>query len=70
MASVADIFLVPLRLVTLAADPAGVDSAAGDMYFSSSMNKIRFYDGSAWADLAGGAGLASVVDDPAFLFTD
>lgn len=38
-----------LRYVPLAADPAGAE--AGDVYYNSSTNKLRVYNGTAWVDL-------------------
>ena len=38
-----------LRFVPLASDPAGAE--AGDVYYNSTTNKLRCYNGSAWNDL-------------------
>ena len=37
-----------INLVNLGADPVGV---AGDMYFNTTTNKFRGYNGTAWVDL-------------------
>ena len=42
---------VPLNLKNLASDPAGGVSAAGDIYYNTTSNKLKFYNGSAWGDL-------------------
>ena len=38
-----------VRFVPLVADPAGAE--AGDVYYNSSTNKLRVYNGTAWVDL-------------------
>jgi hypothetical protein len=38
-----------LRFVPLAADPAGAE--AGDVYYNSSSNKLKCYNGTTWNDL-------------------
>jgi hypothetical protein len=38
-----------VRFVPLSADPGTAD--AGDVYYNSSTNKLRVYDGSSWVDL-------------------
>ena len=38
-----------MRFVPLAADPAGAE--AGDVYYNSSSNKLKCYNGSTWNDL-------------------
>ena len=43
-----------LGLPTGTSDPATAE--AGDMYYKTDTNKIRVYDGTAWADLASGGG--------------
>tara|TARA_R100001460_G_scaffold12828_2_gene29243 strand:+ start:256 stop:444 length:189 start_codon:yes stop_codon:yes gene_type:complete len=42
---------VPLNLKNLASDPADGVSAAGDMYYNTTSNKVRFRSNSAWGDL-------------------
>lgn len=37
------------RFIPLAADPAGAEN--GDVYYNSSTNKLRVYNGTAWVDL-------------------
>ena len=41
---------VPLNLKNLASDPADVDSTAGDIYYNTTSNKVRFYS-TSWNDL-------------------
>ena len=43
------------RFVPLAADPAGQE--AGDVYYNSTTNKLRYHDGSAWSDVTASAGM-------------
>lgn len=38
-----------VRFVPLAADPAGAES--GDVYYNSTTNKLKVYNGTAWTDL-------------------
>jgi len=38
-----------LRFVPLSSDPAGAE--AGDVYYNSSTNKLKCYDGTSWNDL-------------------
>ncbi len=44
--------LVPLHAVALSSDPAG--ARIGDIYFNTSDQKLKFYNGSSW-EFAGGA---------------
>lgn len=46
-------FLSLINLVNLASDPAS--GSEGDIYWKSDTNKLRVYNGSAWADISGGA---------------
>jgi hypothetical protein len=39
-----------VRFVPLAADPAS-GNEAGDVYYNSSTNKLRVYNGTSWVDL-------------------
>ena len=41
-------FLVPIGLVSLSSDPAG--TSAGQTYYNTTLNKIRIYTGTVWAD--------------------
>ena len=43
--------LVPLHAVALASDPIG--SRIGELYFNTTANELRFYNGSVWAPVAG-----------------
>ena len=45
-------------LPTGTSDPGTAE--AGDLYYNTDTNKIRYYDGTAWADLSGG----SAANDP------
>ncbi len=40
-----------LNLKNLASDPAAGVSSAGDIYYNTTSNKIKFYNGSVWGDL-------------------
>jgi len=37
-----------LRLNNLSSDPSTSDSVAGDTIYNTSVNKIKFFDGTAW----------------------
>ena len=39
-----------LKLHTASSDPT-TDKDAGDIYFNTTSNKVRVYDGSSWADV-------------------
>jgi hypothetical protein len=41
-------------LPVLSSDPGGGDSEEGQVYYNSGTDKIRWYNGSAWADIGGG----------------
>ncbi len=41
---------VPLNLKNLASDPAAGVSSAGDIYYNTTSNKVRFYS-TSWNDL-------------------
>ena len=41
------------NIVGLSVDP--VSGSAGEMYYNISTNKLRFYNGSAWADISSGS---------------
>ena len=41
---------VPLNLKSLSSDPADGVSAAGDIYYNTTSNKVRFYS-TSWNDL-------------------
>lgn len=43
--------LVPLHAIALSSDPA--TGRIGDIYFNTTDNKLKFYNGSAW-EFAGG----------------
>jgi len=43
--------LVPLHAVALASDPS--TGRIGDIYFNTTANEVRFYNGTAWAPVAG-----------------
>ena len=44
-------FLNSLRLVNLSSDP--VSASAGDIYYNSSSNAIKLYNGSSWTEVGG-----------------
>jgi len=39
---------------SLASDPVGVSTSAGSIYYNTTDDKLRLYDGTAWADVGGG----------------
>lgn len=43
----------PLTLPILTADPG--TASAGDMYFNSTSNQVRVYDGTSWAGVGSGS---------------
>jgi hypothetical protein len=45
--------LVPLHAVALASDPA--QARIGDLYYNTVENALKFYDGTAWSLVGGGA---------------
>jgi hypothetical protein len=45
---------LPLTLPVIASDPGS--AGAGDMYYNSTSNTVRYYNGSAWQDIGGGGG--------------
>jgi hypothetical protein len=47
-------FKVPVNLVQLTVDPSS--ATAGDIYFNSVSQKIKFYSGTAWLEVGAGAG--------------
>ena len=51
-------FLSPLNLVNLTSDP--VSAAEGDVYWNSSTNTLRIYDGGSWQDVGAGVDLSEV----------
>jgi len=45
--------LVPLHAVALATDPSG--ARIGDIYYNTTDEELRFYDGTNWNSVGGGA---------------
>lgn len=45
--------LVPLHAVALSSDP--INSRIGDLYYNTVDNALKFYDGSDWNFVGGGA---------------
>jgi hypothetical protein len=43
--------LVPLHAVALASDPVG--TRIGEIYFNTTANELRFYNGTTWNAVAG-----------------
>jgi hypothetical protein len=43
--------LVPLHAVALASDPVG--TRVGEIYFNTTANELRFYNGTIWAAVTG-----------------
>lgn len=56
-------FLTPLNASPLASNPgSGVE---GDIYYNTTDDKIRYYNGSAWVDVGSGAGAVYQTTAPA-----
>jgi hypothetical protein len=51
--------LVPLHAVALAADPT--NSRIGDLYYNTVENALKYYDGTAW-NLVGGGAITGLLD--------
>ena len=51
--------LVPLHAVALSSDPA--NSRIGDLYYNTSDNALKYYDGTAW-NLIGGGAITGLLD--------
>ncbi len=51
--------LTTQRIVNLSTDPAS--GFSGEVYYNSTSNKLRFYNGTAWADVSSGGGGGSGV---------
>lgn len=45
--------LVPLHAVALESDPA--NSRIGDLYYNTSDSSLKYYDGTSWNPVGGGA---------------
>lgn len=50
--------LTTQKIVNLTSDPAS--GTAGEVYYNSSSNELRFYNGTFWSDISSGAGGSSV----------
>jgi hypothetical protein len=46
--------LTTQSIVNLSTDPAS--GVAGEVYYNTTSNKLRFYNGTAWADVSSGGG--------------
>lgn len=54
-------FLTSLRLANLSSDPGS--ASAGDIYYNSSSQAIKLYNGSSWSEVgSGGGGGSSLVE--------
>ena len=51
--------LVPLHAIALASDPS--NSRIGDLYYNTSDNALKYYDGTAW-NLIGGGAITGLLD--------
>ena len=51
--------LVPLHAVALESDPA--NSRIGDLYYNTTENALKYYDGSSW-NLIGGGAITGLLD--------
>lgn len=50
-------FLTPIGLASLSSDPGS--ATAGDTYFNTTSNVVRYYNGTAWATVGSGGGSGS-----------
>lgn len=50
-----------VKIKSFSADPSNTD--AGLMYYNSVSGKFRYYNGSAWADIAGSAGASTTLNN-------
>jgi hypothetical protein len=48
--------LVPINVLAMGTEPAG--QRTGDLYFDTSTQKLRIYDGTLWIDIIGTGGSA------------
>jgi hypothetical protein len=51
--------LVPLHAIALSSDPS--NSRIGDLYYNTSDNALKYYDGSSW-NLIGGGAITGLLD--------
>ena len=51
--------LVPLHAIALPSDPS--NSRIGDLYYNTSDNALKYYDGSSW-NLIGGGAITGLLD--------
>lgn len=56
-------FLVPANLLNLAEDPAS--GTSGDIYFNTTSDKLKIYDGTVWVEVGAGGGSAITVSETA-----
>lgn len=56
-------FLQPINLLNATSDPTPAEQ--GDLYYNSTSDKIRFYDGSQWNDVGSGSGGGVTVSETA-----
>jgi hypothetical protein len=48
--------LIKAQLEQLSADPTGANAVESQVYYNTSSKKVRFYNGTIWADLGSGGG--------------
>ena len=53
--------LTTKQVVNLASDPAS--GTPGQLYYNTSLNAFKYYNGTAWVQITGGGGLSNVSDD-------
>ena len=51
-------FLTPINLLNGASDPAS--GTVGDIYFNTTTNTVKVYNGTSWTTIAGGGGSITV----------
>lgn len=52
--------LTTQRIVNLSSDPASAN--AGEIYYNTSLSKLKFYDGSAWSEIGSGSSGGGAVE--------
>lgn len=49
------------KIVNLSSDPQS--GTAGEIYYNTSLNAYKYYNGTTWTQITGGGGLSNVVED-------
>ncbi len=59
-------FKLPVNLVALAQDPG--TAIAGDIYYNTSLNSLKYYNGTAWGPVSSSLTSEEIQDATATLF--